>query len=381
MRVLVLNYEFPPIGGGGGAVSKAIACHLVQLGAEVQVLTAHWGDLPRVEEIDGYTVHRTLSLRQYPDRCRVREMFSYFVLSILPALRLARRWQPDIVHAHFAVPVGPLGYLIKKLLDIPYIITLHGGDVPGFDDPQTEQWYRLLLPLTRPIWKNAAAIVAVGQGLRDLAKDAYPDVPVSIIRNGIDCATYRPPTRERSDDRESTLVFVGRIVKQKGLSYLIRGLPELRRRVSKSFKLNIVGDGPLRPELESLVAELGVGDCVNFVGWVSQEEVRRYLHEADIFVLPSLMEGLSIALLQAMASGLPLVTSDAVGNRDVVHHDENGFVVPARDVGALIAALAVLVDDADLQKRMGEASLRLSEPYDWSVISQTYFQLLKRHAK
>jgi len=378
MRVLMLNYEFPPVGGGGGEVSKNIASHLVRLGCAVKILTVHWGDLPRRERIDGYTVYRTPSFRLRPDRCTVKEMFAFFVCNVLPSLRLARKWRPNVVNVHFAVPVGPLGYLIKKLYKIPYIITLHGGDVPGFDPKQTDHWYRFLLPFTRPIWREASSVVAVSPGLRDLARRSYPNVPVTVIPNGIDCEYFKPADSP-IDSRKVTLIFVGRIAEQKGLTHLIRCLPLLRSSTSTPFELKVVGDGPLRVDIEVLAERLGVSDCVHFSGWVSQSQVRDWLQEAAIFVLPSLMEGLSVALLQAMACGLPVVTSDVVGNREVVEHGWNGFQVPVYDTQAWVDALATLIGDQELRSQMAQRSRKLATDYDWHKISRKYLELLKMH--
>lgn len=380
MRVLVLNYEFPPIGGGGGEASRNIASHLVRLGVEVKVLTAHWGNLPRCEFIDGYTIYRTPSFRQRPDRCTVKEMFAFLLCNIIPSLRLARQWHPDVVHVHFAVPVGPLGYLIKKCYNIPYIITLHGGDVPGFDPKQTDWWYRILLPFTRPIWREASFVVAVSKGLCDLAQRSYPGIPISVIPNGIDCEYFKPLDNSAGSSDKVVMVFVGRIAEQKGLAYLIQSLPALRSRVSTPFVLNVVGDGPLRPNMEALAESLGVSDCVHFSGWVSQSQVRDWLQRADIFVLPSLMEGLSIALLQAMACGLPVVTGNVMGNREVVRNGQNGFLVPTCDTRAWVEALAPVIEGRELRLQMGRRSRELIAEYDWYTISRTYLQILEASA-
>jgi glycosyltransferase involved in cell wall biosynthesis len=374
MRVLVLNYEFPPIGGGGGEVSKNIARFLVQLGVEVKVLTAHWGNLPLHESIDGYEVYRTPSLRRYPDRCTVREMFAFTFFNLLPSLRLARQWRPDLIHVHFAIPVGPLAYLVKKIYHIPYIVTLHGGDVPGFDPQQTDNWYRFLLPFTRPIWHQASAVISVSRSLYELAQQAYPEVPVAIIPNGIDCDYFTPSGEPPHVSDRVRFIFVGRIAEQKGLAYLIQALPLLRQRTRIPFELQVVGDGPLRHELETLASQLGVSDCIQWTGWVPQSQVRDWLREADAFVLPSLMEGHSIALLQAMGCGLPVVTSDAVGNRDVVHVGENGFLVRMRDVEAWADTLAALIENRELRERMGKCSREMVDSYDWRVITEKYLR-------
>jgi len=381
MKVLVINYEFPPLGGGGAHVAQNVARCLAQEGVELAVLTAHLRGLPRCEHVDGYTVYRTPSFRSRPDRCPVREMFGFLVCNVVPALRLARSWRPDVVHVHFAVPSGPLAYLLKRVYGIPYVVTLHGGDIPGWDPQQTAWLYAFLLPLTRPIWREASAVVAVSQGLKDLAVQAYPDVPVQVILNGIDGDFFQPlcdPDEHAAGEHPVQILFVGRIVEQKGLAYLLQGVRLLLDRVGPRFTVRIVGDGPLRADMEALVDELGTADRVEFTGWVPVEQVRTFLQTADVFVLPSLMEGLSIALLQAMSCGLPVVVTDALGNNELVRAGENGFLVPVGDAAALSQALAVLVQDEDTRARMGRYAREVAAGYDWHTISARYLDLFRQ---
>ena len=381
MRVLVINYEFPPLGGGGGHVAQNVTRCLAQEGVELAVLTAHWRGLPRRERVDGYTVYRTPSFRSRPDRCPVREMFGFLVCNVVPALRLARSWRPDVVHVHFAVPSGPLAYLLKRAYGIPYVITLHGGDIPGWDSQQTDSLYAFLLPFTRPIWHQASAVVAVSQGLKDLAMHAYPDVPVQVIPNGIDGDFFQslPNPEVRAEaGRPIQVLFVGRIVEQKGLAYLLRSVRPLLEQVGPRFRIRIVGDGPLRADMEALVEELGIGDQIEFTGWVPVARVREFLQAADVFVLPSLMEGLSIALLQAMSCGLPVVATDAMGNNELVRAGDNGLLVPVGDAAALARALATLIEDQDTRARMGLCSREIAADYDWHTISTRYLSLFRQ---
>ena len=184
MRILVLNYEFPPVGGGGGRVAEDICRVLVSWDHNIRVQTAHVKGLPKVEERDGYKIYRSPSLRQRADTCTVWEMGAFIIMNLLPSMRHAMTWKPDVLHVHFAVPTGVLGWLINLVTGIPYVLTAHLGDVPGGVPEQTDHIFRLIKPLTVPIWQRAAAVTAVSEYIRKLALQSY-DVPIEIIHNGI----------------------------------------------------------------------------------------------------------------------------------------------------------------------------------------------------
>jgi len=304
-------------------------------------------------------------------------MFAFLFCNIYPSLRLAKGLKPDLVHIHFALPVGPLGYLIKKVYDIPYIITLHGGGIPGFAPERTALLFTFLLPFTRHIWREASAVVAVSQGLKDLAHISYPDTEIQVIRNGIDSQQFQPRSQPDLNRGKVAILFVGRLAEQKGLRYLLQTLPLLHESAETPFELRILGDGPQRQEMESMVERMRLTNLVHFVGWVPSEEVKAYLQDSDIFVLPSLIEGLPISVLEAMACGLPVVTTDTRGNNELVRSGENGFLVPVGDVESLATSLRVLIADLSLRKAMGERGRLVAAEHDWGVISRSYLALYR----
>src|SRR4051794_30219095 len=160
MRILLLNYEFPPVGGGAATASAQIAAHMVRQGAEVAVLTSHLKGLAHTEQRDGYTIHRVPAFRQHIDRCSVPEMGAYVVSAVIPALRLASSFKPDLMHVFFGVPTGAVGLTVNRLKGIPYLLSLRGGDVPGFMGKELARMHALTMPLTKQVWGHASAIVA-----------------------------------------------------------------------------------------------------------------------------------------------------------------------------------------------------------------------------
>lgn len=382
MRILVVNYEFPPVGGGGGNVSANIAIQLVKLGIEVFVLTSHYKNLPLQEKKDGYIIQRVRSIRKKIDRCSVIEMMSWMINSIYPLLKLVRKIKPDILHIHFAVPGGPLGYIIKKFYKIPYVMTLHGGDVPAFmPSIQPNFIFNIFHPLIKLIWKNADSIIAVSKNLQKLATSRY-QLNVDYIPNGVDVNYFSPNKDRRKENGCITIVFVGRIVKQKGLEYLLKSIPMVLERINFPVQLEVIGDGPLRLQSEKLVDALNIRSYVKFHGWVSLKEVLTYLQRANIFILPSLMEAFpNTAILQAMSCELPIISSDLPDVEELIQPGENGFLFPIGDSKKLAEYIIILAQDQNLREKMGRKNRQKAMEYQWINIAQKYLEIFEEIIK
>src|SRR4051794_14437763 len=184
MGILILCYEYPPIGGGGGRVAQTVAEGLVKRGHEVRVQTAALNGRSSVEVENGVHVYRTASGRRLPDTCTVLEMGLYILTSFLPTLRHCWGWKPQVVHAHFAVPTGVLAWAAHLLTRVPYVLTAHLGDVPDGVPEQTDRLFRIAGPLASAIWLKSAKATAVSQFVRELAERAYRK-PVRRILNGV----------------------------------------------------------------------------------------------------------------------------------------------------------------------------------------------------
>ncbi len=375
MRILVINYEFPPLGGGAGNVSAYIARYATSQGVKVAVLTSHFKGLPRREVIDGYEVHRVPVLRRHVYKCSIYEMFSFVINSIIPSWRLARQFRPDLVHIHSGFPTGPLGYWLKITQGIPYIMTLHGGEVPGFLPEEVGTLQKILAPATWVVWSAASAVIAVSEGLRELSLQALPSVDIQVIPNGVDCQYFSPPAMPRGRSGPMRMLFVGRVVRQKGLSYLLDALTIMKERGVTDWRLRIVGDGLMRPRLEAQAAQSGIAERVEFTGWLPFEQIPEEMRAADLFVLPSIVEGMPLVLLQAMACGLPVVATEAPGSVDLVQPGRNGLLVPPRDAIALAEALTSLLASESLCNEMGKHSRRTALMWDWNKIGEAYYAL------
>lgn len=370
MKVLVLCYEYPPIGGGGGRVAKTVAEALVERGHEVRVQTAALGFRSQKELINGVDICRTASARRAPDTCRVHEMGLYCATSLLPTLRHIREWKPDVVHAHFAMPTGVLALAAHRRTGVPYVLTAHLGDVPGGVPEQTDKLFRLVGPLATSVWKHAAAATAVSSFVQRLAEKAYQR-DVARVLNGIDLtgATGNPAP---SGDVPS-IVFVGRFNPQKCPDFLIDVLAKLPPR---HWRATLIGDGPVMPAVRQKIERYHLADRVTLTGWIDGTAVERILRTSDIFVMPSTSEGLPVAAIEALRQGLAIVASDIPGVTDVVSNNSNGLLLPVQNLEAWSNALGNLLNDHPRLAAFKQASFQKVHEFDLRHIVDQYEAIL-----
>jgi glycosyltransferase involved in cell wall biosynthesis len=269
--------------------------------------------------------------------------------------RLMREQRIDLVHSHL-YHANLYARLAARRARVPAIATVHNTYVKS-------KLHRELL--NRWLARGSAKVIAVSEDVRKdlLAHDRIPADKIAVIHNGIDVSRVDTPL-SRAEARERlglagdviALGCVARLEEQKGHRFLLEALALLNdpRRGPARFRAVLVGDGRLRAELEQRAAALGVRDSATFLG--TRRDVAEILRALDICVMPSLWEGLSVAMLEAMAAGLPLVTSDVSGASQVVGDNEYGLKVPAADAAALAGAIAGLADAPERRRALGAAA-------------------------
>jgi glycogen(starch) synthase len=365
MRILIVNSEYPPVGGGASNASAHIARELVQMGEEVTVLTSAYAQLPREQMEGGVRVLRVPSLRRNADRSSVSEQAVFMIAASILGLWTMRQVRPQVVLAFFGVPSGVAAWFWSFFFQVPYIVCLRGGDVPGFRPYDFAKYHRMLAPLLRRVWRRAAAVVANSEGLRQLAAAFEPKLPIEVIPNGVDLGAF---SAGRTRQPGAQLLFVGRVVYQKGLDLLFSAL----QKVTSPWKLTIVGDGPSAGRLKQQAAQLGIHERIHFAGWQTRDALAGFLNEADLFVYPSRHEGMPNAVLEAMASGLPVLATRIPGSEELVVA-ETGLLVPSEDISALSAALETLLADGAMRTRMGIAARkRVEEQYSWRHVAEKF---------
>lgn len=366
MKILVLCYEYPPVGGGGGRVAAQVARELAAKGHVVRVLTSGMRHLPKREVLDGVEVIRIESFRRSEDTCSVPEMGLYLATSWLPALGLAREFAPDVIHAHFAVPTGVLAWWLGRMTRRPYVLTAHLGDVPGGVPEQTSRLFALVDPVARLIWNSASRVTAVSGHVASLAMKAY-GIDTRVIPNGLQ-PLGKTEVRLQSPPR---LLFVGRLSVQKNPVLAIQALAQLP---DLDWSLEVIGEGPLGEAMRQEARQLKVDDRIRFHGWLAGADVARRMDESDILLMTSLHEGLPMVAVEALQHGLAIVGSDIGGMKDVVDQT-NGFLCPLT-ANDFAARLREVLTTPGLLKGFRQGSLAKAASFDLNKSVAAYEQVL-----
>ncbi len=353
MRLLFINYEFPPLGGGAAYASLAAARELVSMGHEVHVLTAGIPTGPSGEMVDRVLVHRVRAHRKNVHDAGLAGAGSFILNAALRMRALLREHDYDLCHYYFGLPTGLLSLFPGPHRRLPYVVSLRGSDVPGYD-PALGLLHRALSPLTRRIWRQAFRVVANSRDLRRLARAGAPDIPIDVIANGATVPQTDPP--RSTANRGVRVLTVSRLIPRKDLETLITALSQTS---DPSLTLDIAGDGPLADSLLALASSLGVRHRVRFHGYVDRAGLAKLRAAADIFVLTSVSESCSMALLESIAAGVPAIATRVGGNCELIEHGHTGLLVGAHDAGELCAALMLLAGDAGLRRRFADAGRKL----------------------
>jgi glycosyltransferase involved in cell wall biosynthesis len=383
MRILFFNYEYPPLGGGAANATAYILKEYSKIpDLKVDLVTSSIdGEYHLEKGGENIFIHR-LPIGKNKDNLHYqsqKELLTYAWKAYFFAKKLIRKNKYDLSHSFFTVPCGFISFLLRKKYRIPYIVSLRGSDVPGYSERFTAVYF-FIKPLIRSIWKKSFAVVSNSRGLKDLALKTDPEQKIDVIPNGIDTDQFVKPESYKvikSNEEKFKILCVTRITPRKGIRYLIEAFRELSEK-SDDISLRIIGDGDERKELEKLSDSLGVGEKVEFTGLVSHEKLPPYFEQADVFVLPSLNEGMSNSMLEALASGLPLIATDTGGTKELIAEDINGFVVKMEDAHDLAEKIEKLMNDPDLKKRMGEESRKKAEMMSWEKVAEGYFNLYKK---
>lgn len=368
MRILMLNNEYPPLGGGGSNACKYILKEFADKDLDVDVVTSSSSNTFEIEKIgDTVNIYKLPINKKDIHYWTQREIITYSWKANKFIKKLIKEKEYDVCHAFFGIPCGAIAYLFRK--KIPYIVSLRGSDVPGFNNRFGFE-YVFLKPIIRSIWKRAGAVVANSKGLKELALLTSPDQEISVIYNGIDVSEFKPDLNRTNDGDMLRIVCVSRLIERKGIKYLIEAVGKLK---DKNIKLVLVGEGNQEEELKKLAQDQGISDIVDFKGYISHDNIADIYKNSDVFVLPSLNEGMSNALLEGMASGLTVIVTDTGGTVELM--DGNGIIIPMGDSDAIVNAIRRIMDNPDERKRMNIRSRQIAEMMDWKAVGESYLKL------
>ena len=379
----MLSHMYPsPVNPTAGIFVHEQVRALVGLGHDVRVvsptgwappLLPRWRahrDVPGTDVVDGVPVLYPRKLTLPGARLGHRNADAMLWAVDGPLRRVHLRWPFDVVHAHMLVPDGWAAARAGERLGVPVVATAHRADVLDVPARGPRQAGRVSQAV-QAIDQVCAVSAMIGAAAEALGA---PRRPVAIVPNGADTRTFTPRPADEARARlglpgDGPIVsYVGKLVPRKGVDTLVEAMGLLARRPQGAPLLVAAGIGEMRPALERRAAELGIADRVRFVGKIGHDDVGWWMAAGDLFVLPSLSEGLPTVVCEAMNCGRPVVATAVDGTPEIVRDGETGLLVPPSDAPALADALGRVLDDPDLARRMGEEALRVGrETYTWEA--------------
>lgn len=288
------------------------------------------------------------------------QLDKWFYLLLAPVASIFYR--PTLIHAVMESYAG-VALLLAKVFHprLPRLLTLQSGDLD-------EKAARGKIPcwLWRLVHSAPTAVTAISGFLADRARDlGVPERRLRVIPNGVDLKRYLP--REEKEVVSSRLICVARLSREKGLADLIKAFALIHAQ-NRQARLVLVGDGPERERLEEMVRKSGLAAAVSFRGALPHDEALKEMRAAEIFVCPSLAEGLGIVFLEAQAQGIPVIGTRVGGIPDVIQDEQTGLLTPPNNPEALAAAIDRLMRDSVLQKLLSRQALERVKRFDWEII-------------
>lgn len=377
MQILFCNYEYPPLGGGGGVLNAALAAELAKRHS-VTVLTSRALGLPAESVELGVRILRApVVLRREAAAATFASMAAYVITGTWAGRALLNRERYDVINTHFALPTGPVGYTLARLARTPNVLSVHGGDLY---DPSKRSSAHRHAPLRACVRRIALAADAVVAQSRDTAANLRRYYAAEIEPSIIPLGIAPPPAVHAArvdfdfDERDVLLVTVGRLVKRKAVDQLIDIVAQLG---SRRVKLVVIGSGPMDTLWRAHAHERGVAAQVRFMGAVSEEVKTQLLSLADLYVSTSQHEGFGLVYVEAMAAGLPVVCYATGGQRDFLCDGETGHVVQTNDLRSFAERCAELVQRPGRRAAIGRANRLRAREYFIDRCAERYESLFE----
>lgn len=376
MKILMLDNELPPLGGGMGTANLALLRDFANRpNLAIDVITS---------SLDGHK-----ELDQFSERIRIfkvpvwnknihhssnRELILYALQASWLGLKLQREQHYDFCFAWSAVPAGGAALLLHWIFKLPYMVWVSGPDIPGFEQRYATM-YKLLLPVLRAVWRHARPVIAKCRQEADMIHAVEKDLPVEIIPNGVDLSGFQPGAP--IPDAGPLRVFcAARLIERKGQHHLIRAVKQMADQGIEVIA-SLAGTGDSLDDYQKLAIDLGVAERIHFLGYVPREEIPHHYAASHVFSLPSYNEGMALAALEAMGCGLPLVLTRTGGTEDLVEEGVNGFTHEWGDISALAGHLQKLALDRPLARQMSLVSRTRAAQFSWEGIADRYMKLFQ----
>lgn len=362
---IVYVAEWDPLTGGGFTVVSNLIDTILRLNFPIEIHVVSFGEENRTVSHNGYTVHYIKNV----DFLTASYWYSHKII-----MNKILEINPDLIHLHFTYP--PYSFIAQ--LSIPVIVTVHGLASIRVKGSHSKKDYFspgfVLNPhFEKKALQNADKIIAVSNWMKNNVENIIGrDPKIIYIPNGVNYEKYTHSKKVKIN--HPSILFIGRLVKLKGLDLLLKSLHIVKESIP-DIHLYVIGQGSQHEKLTSLAVKLNVNNNISFLGFFSGDEKNQFLASADIFVMPSRIENASISLMEALASGIPIVASNVGGIPHILNYGEYGILVEPENPEDLANGIIKLIGDPVLRKELSEKGRKRAQEYSWDEITKKTIEL------
>ncbi len=377
MNILILNYEYPPLGGGAGIVTQQIAELLAKQDYKIVVLTTWFSGEPEFHIEGNLTIVRLRAKRKHTYKSNPLEMLSWILMAKSYINDFSDDFNFDICLANFTLPGGEVALHLKRKKNIPFIILSHGHDIPWFHPKQMFFWHTLFYFKIKNILKSSATNILLTSQMKAIA-DKFVGKKYSnkntIIPNGLEFLHFRKGFD--ASELEINALFVGRLIEQKNPLMVIKAFEQLQKR-NLPINLKVIGDGKLKKELENYIFQYQIQN-IKILGRMSQSEVFKEMQKAHLLIAPSKVEAMSLSILEAISCGMFVIATKISGNQELIMDGFNGYFV--KDEMDIIEKVNLFYHEKFKKNYQYPEDLfkYLNQKYSWNRTVQDYKKLLEQ---
>jgi glycosyltransferase involved in cell wall biosynthesis len=376
MRIMIVTDQYPPMVGGVPSVTHNLAVDMTGRGHDVLVIAPSADTNSSFCHEDTVAVYRFASF-EWPWYAGQRIAF----LPLLAMRELIKHIRPDVIHVHSPIVLGPIALLLARSFHIPLIATNHF--MPGnmnWTLASNRRFYESVYAYLSWFYNRCTFITAPSRTAVRVLREHGLTTPAKAISNGIDLHTFKPGKRDSAIRRKLNIpehcpliLYVGRLSEEKRLDVLLEAVTQMR----SSAHVALAGTGPLEAELRTQAAELHIEADVSFLGFVSDDDLLTLRQNADVFAIPSEAELQSLATMEAMACGLPIIAANAWALPELVAQNTNGLLFQPGSSDELAHELDMLLSNVDLRHRMGVESRKLIAIHDRTAVLDQWEELYR----
>jgi len=384
MKVLFLNYEYPPLGGGAGNATKFLLQEYTKkenlsIDLVTSAISGDFVEMHTEKDVNVFRLPVGKDGKNLQKQSQIELLRYAWTAYWFARNRIKNGEQYDVIHAFFSVPCGVMALALSWEFKVPYIVSLRGADVPGY--AERFRWiYGFLRPIIRYTWKQSTHVVSNSEGLKQLALKTNKNQSIDIIYNGVDTDFFHPDTTKRSA-KTITILCASRLTSRKGLCYAIEAFSLLQKQYPQLRMILAGGDGDAGEDLRRQVQELHLEKEISFHGEYDHGTLLKLQQASDIFLFPSLNEGMSNSMLEAMASALPVIMTPTGGAQELVKDGKNGYLVKFRNAQDIADKIQLLLENPSLREKMGGESRRVAVSLSWNSVARSYEKIYEESAK